>query len=227
MKKKILSIVLFLIFSTKAIAHTEHYKDINSLKYELFRNDKFIGYHNYVFERNDNLLNVKSIIEFKIKKLGIDLYSYIGNTNEQYKNDQLIKFSSNTNQNKKIKNTEIKFDKEKDHLIISGSQNQLISPKKYPVGTWWNHEIVQAKAQISGVSGRIIDQKVTFLGKEKLNLYGKNHTALRFNFSSTDENLSENKKLNIDVWYEEETNIWIKAAFDKTGYWEYKLKTKN
>ena len=92
------------------------------------------------------------------------------------------------------------------------------------MGTWWNHEIVQSKAQISGVSGRIIDQKVIFLGKEQINLNGEQFDALRFNFKSTDKNLPEKKRLNIDVWYDEKTNIWLKASFDKTGYWEYRLK---
>ena len=226
MKKKILSIIIFIVFSSKAIAHLDHYKDINLLEYELFRNDKSIGYHNYVFERNEDILYVESDINFKITKLGIDIYKYLGQTKEQYKGNQLIKFSSNTNQNKKIKNTEINLDKEKNHLVISGSQNQLISPKEYPVGTWWNHEIAQAKAQISAVSGRIIDQKTVFIGKEKIALYGKNYNALRFNFTSTDSSLPENKKLNIDVWYEEETNVWLKAGFNKKGYWEYRLKLK-
>ena len=227
MKKKFLSIILFLILSTKAIAHPEHYKNINVLEYELFRNNQSIGHHNYKFKKSKNFLNVKSLMDFKIKKLGIDLYNYYGTTEEEYEQNQLIKFSSSTNQNKKIKNTEIKFDKKKNKLIISGSENQLISPKEYHVGTWWNHEIVQAKAQISAISGRIIEQKVIFLGKEKLNLYGKNYNSLRFNILSTDESLPKKKKLNIDVWYEEETNIWLKAAFDKTGYWEYRLKNIN
>ena len=227
MKKKFISIILFLVFSTKLIAHTEHYKDISSLEYELFRNDKSIGFHNYKFERSKNNLNVKSVINFKITKLGIDLYKYSGSTEEIFKNSQLIKFLSTTNQNKKIKNTKIILDTKKDKLIISGSENQLVSPKEYPVGTWWNHEIIQAKAQISAVSGRVIDQKVIFLGKEKINLYGKDYSSLRFNLSSTDENLSESKKLNIDVWYDEDTKIWLKAAFDKTGYWEYRLKLKD
>ena len=226
MKKKFLSIILFLILTTKATSHTDHYKDINVLEYELFRNSKLIGYHNYELVRNKGNLIVKSLMDFKITKLGIDLYSYKGTTKEKYEQNQLIKFSSNTNQNKKIKFTEINFDKKKDKLIISGSENKLISPKVYPVGTWWNHEILQAKAQISAVSGRIIDQKVTFLGKEKLNLYGKNYNALRFNLSSTDKKLPESKRLNIDVWYEEETNVWLKASFKKTGRWEYKLKEK-
>ena len=52
MKIKFISIILFFIFFTKAIAHTEHYKDINILEYELFRNNKSIGYHKYKFEKN-------------------------------------------------------------------------------------------------------------------------------------------------------------------------------
>jgi hypothetical protein len=227
MKKKLLSIIFFLFFSTKAISHTEHYKNINILEYELFRNNKSIGFHNYKFERNNSYLNVKSIMKFKIRKLGIDLYIYNGTTEEEYEKNQLINFLSNTNQNKKIKTTKIMFDKKKDKLIVSGSENQLITSKKYPVGTWWNHEIVQAKAQISAISGRIIEQKVIFLGKEKINLYGKKYEALRFNFSSSDENLPENKKLNTDVWYDEKTKIWLKAAFNKKGYWEYRLKNFN
>jgi len=222
MKKNILSIILFLFFTTNALSHIEDYKNIKVLEYELFRNDKFIGYHNYKFERNGNSLKVQSIIEFKITKLGLDLYKYDAISEEQYDGDQLIKFSSKTKQNKKIKNTDITFDKDK--LIITGSENQLISPKEYPVGTWWNHDIIQAKAQLSAISGRIIEQKVVFLGEEKLNLYGKTYDALHFNFSSSDESLPDSKKLNTDVWYGKKTNLWLKAAFKKVGYWEYRLK---
>ena len=227
MKKKLLSIILFTIFCTQSFSHVEHYKDFKSLEYELFRNNKLIGFHNYKFERKDNYTKVKSIVAFNIVKLGINLYKYDAISVEEYKEGQLINFSSKTNQNKKIKNTEIKYDKAKKELIISGSENQLNSPKEYPVGTWWNHELVQAKAQISAISGRIIEQKVIFLGKEELNLYGKTWNALRFNFSSSDESLPDKKKLNTDVWYDEKTKIWLKASFDKTGHWEYRLKTYN
>ena len=77
--------------------------------------------------------------------------------------------------------------------------------------------------QISAVSGRIIMQKVTFLGKEKININGDNYDTLHFNFSSTDEKLSKDKKLNTDVWYDEKTLNWVKATFKKKGNWEYKL----
>ena len=224
MKKNILSIVLFFIFTTQTFSHVGHYKKYNSLEYELFRNNKLIGYHNYEFDIKNSNLILKSTIKFKITKLGVDLYKYDAVSEEKYSGNQLLNFTSKTYQNKKIKNTEINFDEATKKLLITGSENTLSSPKEYPVGTWWNHEIVQAKAQISAISGRIIEQKVTFTGKEKINLYGKSFNALRFNFSSSDDSLPDNKKLNTDVWYDEDTKLWLKAAFNKTGYWEYRLK---
>ena len=227
MKKNILSIVIFVIFITSSFSHIKHYENYNSHEYELFRNNKLIGYHHYKFKNDNKYLNVKSIIKFKITKLGVDLYKYDAVSEEIYANNQLIKFSSKTIQNKKIKNTEITYDKNKDQLIITGSENQLVSQKNNPVGTWWNHEIVQAKAQISAISGRIIEQKVTFLGEEKLKLNGKIYNSLHFNISSSDETLPEKKKLNTDIWYDKESKLWLKAAFNKTGYWEYRLKKYN
>ena len=87
-----------------------------------------------------------------------------------------------------------------------------------------NHEIIKAKAQISGISGRIIDHTVSFLGKDEIKIEDKSYKSFRFNFQSSDETLPDSKKLNTDIWYEEGTYLWVKAAFEKTGYWEYRLK---
>ena len=116
MKKIILSIVLFIISTSQALSHTGHSETFKSLEYELFRNNKSIGYHNYKFERKNSNLIVKSIIEFNIIKLGINLYSYEAVSLEEYKKDQLINFSSKTYQNKKIKNTEITYDEKKKSI---------------------------------------------------------------------------------------------------------------
>ena len=78
-----------------------------------------------------------------------------------------------------------------------------------------------------GISGRIIEQTVTFIGKEDVKIGDKVYKTLRFNFKSSDETLPESKRLNTDIWYEENTYLWVKAAFEKTGYWEYRLKKYN
>ena len=224
MKKYLLSIGLIFFLTLEINAHVDHYSKYSFLEYELFRNNKSIGYHKYTFKRNGESLLIDNEVSFKITKLGVDLYKYNAKGVEMYENGIFSGFNSVTNQNKKEKYVNIKVDPIDKNLIIDGSSFKGKVDKDMIIGTWWNHEIVQKKAQISAVSGRIIEQKVEFKGKEEVKIDGKIYKTLRFNFSSSDPSLSKDKKLNTDIWYEENTFLWVKAAFDKTGYWEYRLK---
>ena len=227
MKKIILSIAIFFLANTKSFGHVEHYAKYNYLEYELFRNNQSIGYHKYDFIRDGENLSIESEVNFKITKLGVDLYKYFAKSEENYEKGIFKSYSSKTKQNKKDRYVNIKFDPVTDQLIIDGSSYKGNARKDFIVGTWWNHEIIKAKAQISGISGRIIDQTVTFVGKEKIKIGDKVYNTLRFNFKSSDESLPDSKKLNTDIWYEEDTYLWVKAAFEKTGYWEYRIKKVN
>ena len=221
---KIYRIIIFLTlislpFSTNA--HVEHYDNLNRIEFDIYRNNKHIGKHIFSFKRSDGQVTVKSEINFEIKKLGIVLYKYHVNGTEIYKNGKLIKFNSKTNQNGKEKYVNMKL--ENGEYIIDGSSYKGKASVDYLLGTWWNHSIVKAPAQISAISGRIIKQKVTFLGKETIKLGNKSYNTLHYNFSSTDKKLDKDKRLNTHVWYDEKTLNWVKASFNKKGKWEYKL----
>tara|TARA_B100001121_G_C18545558_1_gene552833 strand:+ start:92 stop:775 length:684 start_codon:yes stop_codon:yes gene_type:complete len=224
MKKFLFSIAIILFLTSKNSAHVDHYSKYNYLEYELFRNNQSIGFHKYIFNRKNGNLIIDNEVSFKITKFGVDLYKYYASGQERYNNGKFIGFNSTTNQNKKEKFVNITIDPNDKSLIIDGSSFKGKTDKEKIIGTWWNHEIVKKKAQISAVSGRIIEQKVKFVGKETIKIGDKAFKTLRFNFSSSDPSLSKDKKLNTDIWYEEGTYLWVKAAFDKTGYWEYRLK---
>ncbi len=227
MKKIILSIIFYFLFPVSSFSHLQHYDKINYLEYDLFRNNSLIGSHKYDFLRNGENLVVKSIVNFKISKLGVVLYKYYAESSEEYNKNIFKSFKSKTLQNKKNKYVNISVEKDKKELKIDGSSFKGAADKDYVVGTWWNHEIIKAKAQISAISGRIIHQKVIFVGEKQIILNGKTHKALHFKFLSSDESLPENKKLNTDIWYDAETYIWLKAQFVKQGNWEYRLKKFN
>ena len=218
---KIILLIVLINFSFPSYAHVKHYENLNQIKFEIYRNNKHIGEHTFTFLRSGDELSVKSKINFKIKKLGVVLYQYYAEGTEVFKDGKLIKFESETNQNKKIKFVKLKLNN--NEYDINGSSYKGKAPTNYLLGTWWNHSIVNAPAQISAVSGRIIKQKVTFLGNEQIKIGNKNYDTLHFNFSSSDKKLSKNKKLNTDVWYDEKTLNWVKASFNKKGKWEYRL----
>ena len=166
MKKILLSITLFLLLSFKSFGHVEHYASFNYLEYELFRNNKLIGYHKYNFNRKGDDLSITSEVSFNITKLGVDLYKYFAKSEENYNKGIFKSYASKTKQNKKDRYVNIILDQGGENLLIDGSSYKGEANKDFIVGTWWNHEIVKAKAQISGISGRIIEQTVTFIGKE-------------------------------------------------------------
>ena len=227
MKKFILSIAFFFLFNIETFSHVDHYKKLNYLEYELFRNNKSIGYHKYIFNRNGENLSISSEVSFKISKLGVVLYNYFAKSQENYEKGVFESYSSKTKQNKKDRYVNISVDPIDKNLIIDGSSYKGKASKDFIVGTWWNHEIIKADAQISGISGRIIEQTVTFIGKEEIQIGDKTFQTLHFNFKSSDKSLPDSKKLDTDIWYEEDTYLWVKAAFDKTGYWDYRIKKVN
>ena len=118
MKKILFLVIIFFSFNFSAISHVEHYKEFTYLEYELFRNNKSIGYHKYDFVRKNDILSIKSEVKFKITKLGIDLYKYFAASEETYKNNKFFKFSSKTNQNKKKKYVNISVDLIKKNIKI-------------------------------------------------------------------------------------------------------------
>ena len=218
---KIIKILILILISFSAHAHVNHYDSLNRIEFDIYRNNKHIGKHIFSFSRSDNKLLVKSDINFQIKKLGVVLYKYSAQGTEIFEDGKLIKFNSTTKQNKKEKYVNLELVGEEYN--IDGSSYKGKAPKEFELGTWWNHSIVKSKAQISAVSGRIIYQKVDFIGEETIELNGKIYNTLHFNFSSTDKKLNKNKKLNTDIWYDKETLNWVKASFKKKGSWEYRL----
>ena len=222
-KLSIISGIFFILINFNfAIAHVLHYDKLNKLVFDLYWNNQIIGQHIYIFNREGKHLTVKNTIDIKIKKLGINFYEYFSEGIEIYVDGKFESFASKTNHNKKEKFVNI--DKKDGQFYINGSSYKGIAPDNFILGTWWNHSIVKYRAQISPSSGRIIKQKVKFIGKEDIKINNKTYAALKFNFSSSDPSLSKGKKLDTNIWYDKNTLVWLKGGFKKMGDWEYKLK---
>ena len=70
-------------------------------------------------------------------------------------------------------------------------------------------------------------KQLLLLAKKKCKIGDKTYKTYILILNLQMKLLPDSKKLNTDIWYEEETYLWVKAAFDKTGYWEYRIKEVN
>ena len=223
MRKYIYVIILFL-FASKALSHTSHYEGLKKIEMDVLRNGEVIGYSNYFFESAENKMTVKNYTKFKVKLLGVTVFSVLSESIEKYENDKLFFFQSNTFQNDKEKFVNLKYNESSKKFIINGSSYKGEASLDCIIGNWWNHKIFKASKQISPLSGSIKEQVVIFLGKEKININNKEYLTEHYKLKSKDESLPDDKKLNFDIWFNPENNLIIKVSYSKMGNWEYRLK---
>ena len=223
MKKSI--VVLFLIlFSSISKANMTHYNKYNKIEMEIFRNGELIGYNYYFFTKKDNKTTVTNQVNFSVKLLGTTIFQVEGYGEEKYLNDQLISYVSKTLQNNKKKFVKLVFDKKKNIFNINGSSYNGEASIDNVIGNWWNHKILQSDSQISPISGSIKEQVVTLVGKEKINQYGKTYTVNHFTLKSKDMSLPKDKRLDFNIWYDQENFRIIRVTYSRMGNWEYRLK---
>ena len=222
--KKFLFLLIFLFISSNSNAHIAHYNNYNKIEMEILRDGEVIGYNYYFFKRDGNETLVTNQIKFTVKLFGATIFDIEGYGEEKYIDDQLISFSSKTLQNDKEKFVNLKLNRKTNKFDILGSSYNGEASLNNIVGNWWSHNILTTDSQISPISGSVKEQVVTFIRKEKIDLYGKTYDTERFKLNSKDMSLPKDKRLEFEIWYDKENNIIRKVTYSRMGDWEYRVK---
>jgi len=222
--KKFLFLIFLLTFSLNSNAHMAHYNKFSKIEMEVLRNGEVIGYNYYFFKKDLDNTIVTNQFKFTIKLFGASIFEVESYGEEIYDKDKLISFNSKTQQNKKDKYVQLKLNEEKNQYDINGSSYTGSASKENVIGNWWSHKILQTNSQISPISGSIKEQVVTFIGKEKIELYGKTYEVEHFKLTSKDMSLPKDKRLNFDVWFDKKNALILKVAYSRMGNWEYRVK---
>ena len=171
--------------------------------------------------------NFSILCSFSISVLGVEVFKVKSNTEEEYRNNQLINFKSKTFQNKKEKYVRINYKEDAGNFIIEGSSYNGEVSADTPLGNWWNADILKADKQISPLSGSIKKQVVSLIGDEQILLNGNLFSTSKYTIKSKNENLSDDKKLNFEIWIDKTSKIIVKVAYNRLGNWEYRIKNTN
>ena len=201
-----------------------HYSKFNKIEMEILKDGEVIGYNYYFFKKNKNETLVTNQIKFTVKIFGATVFEIEGYGEEKYIKDKLISFNSKTRQNKKEKFVNLKLNEERNEFEIKGSSYSGKASTDNVVGNWWSHKILQSNSQISPISGSIKEQVVTFIGKEKLELYGKTYDVEHFKLTSKDMSIQKDKRLDFDIWFDKKNALILKVTYSRLGNWEYRVK---
>ena len=222
-KYKVILFFIFLIYPFFSYSHVSHYDNLKIIEMDILRNGKKIGYSKYSFKTQNNLLEVKNEINFIVKLMGIYLLDVNGSSTETYKGGKLVKFKSNTIQNKKKKYNELILNEEKKTFKIKGSSFNGNVPSNTLVGNWWSHNILQSKMIISPLSGSLKFQEVYFISKEILKINKDSYNVSKFKIEMK-KNINDKNKEEFNVWLDDKSKIILKVSYSKFGDWEYIVK---
>ena len=222
--KKILFLILLLTCSFNSNAHMAHYNKFNKIEMEILRDGEVIGYNYYFFKKDSDNTTVTNQLKFTVKLFGATIFEVESYGEEKYIKDKLISFNSKTQQNKKDKYVQLKLNEEKNEYDIKGSSYTGSASIENVIGNWWSHKILQTNSQISPISGSIKEQIVTFIGKEKIELYGKTHEVEHFKLTSKDMSIPKDKRLNFNIWFDKKNALILKVTYSRMGNWEYRVK---
>ena len=222
--KKFFFFLIFLLNSFNSTAHIAHYNNYNKIEMEILRDGEVIGYNYYFFKRDGNETLVSNQIKFTVKLFGATIFKIEGYGEEKYIDDKLISFNSKTLQNDKEKFVKLELNKKTNKFDILGSSYNGEASLNNVIGNWWSHNILTANSQISPISGSVKEQVVTFIAKEKIDLYGKTYETERFKLNSKDMSLPKDRRLDFEIWYDKKNNIIRKVTHSRMGDWEYRVK---
>ena len=223
MLRLLIFFVSYILFPTAANSHVQHYKNLQRIEFEIYRNNDLVGFHKVnVKKKSDNTKEVITDILIGVKILGIKVHTYKSYGVETYKNDELIEFKSKTQDGsdndycniKKISDGKYSF----DGMTENKKYIYELTEKFYPA-LWWNHESLLNNNYVLGQGCRNLKTKITFFNKETKKINEKNEVVNFYNIKGDN--------LDINIGYTEKDLKWVDMKFTLKGDWEYKLKNLN
>ena len=213
----------YILLTTAANSHVQHYKNLQRIEFDIYRNNDLVGYHKVnVKKKGDNTKEIITDILIEVKILGIKVHTYKSYGVETYKNDELIDFKSKTQDGsdndycniKKISDGKYSF----DGMTENKKYIYELTEKFYPA-LWWNHDSLLNNNYVLGQGCRNLKTQITFLKKETKKINDKNEVVNFYNIKGDN--------LDINIGYTEKDLKWVDMKFTLKGDWEYKLKNLN
>jgi hypothetical protein len=223
MLRLLIILVSYILFPTIANTHVQHYKNLQRIEFDIYRNNDLVGYHKVnVKKKGDNTKEIITDILIEVKILGIKVHTYKSYGVETYKNEELIEFKSKTQDGrdndycniKKISDGKYSF----DGMIENKKYIYELTEKFYPA-LWWNHESLLNNNYVLGQGCRNLKTQIIFLKKETKKINDKNEVVNFYNIKGDN--------LDINIGYTEKDLKWVDMKFTLKGDWEYKLKNLN
>ena len=209
--KKILVFILVLLISSSSFAELFIPKE-NKYYFEIIRKEKVIGFHEILFEKDNELIKIEINVDIKVKLGFITLFKYRHQNTEKWKNNELIYIKTNSTTNSK-KEYSLVGEQKEDFFEYNGIDGIKNTDKDIIPISYWNKEIINKQEFLDSQKGIIRKIEVITIKEETLSFNNIEYITKKYEINVKSKHPTDEKELSIIyVWYTEEDEL-IKIEF--------------
>ena len=208
---KIIVFISLLLLSSSSFADLFIPKD-NKYFFEIIRKGKVIGFHEMLFEINNETVKININVDIKVKLGFITIYKYKHQNTEKWRNNELIYIKTNSTTNSK-KEYSLIGERKENFFEYNGVDGIKSTDKDVIPISYWNKEIIYRQEFLDSQKGII--RKIEVIEKEEEKLFFKNieFITTKYEINVKTKHPTDEKELSvIYVWYTEEGEL-IKLQF--------------
>jgi len=167
-------------------------------RFEVFLDDKPIGFHHFQLDSSGDTHQLRSEARFRVKVLGLIVYEYTHQSDEQWRHDCLQRIEASTDNNGK------------DFFVRGNSNSEMLLLESQAGNTdlrgcvmtfaYWNPAILEKQRLLNAQTGEYLDVTVQPLGEMMLRMQEREVTARHYRIRAGDRD--------IDLWYSTDSD-WL------------------
>lgn len=175
-------------------------------RFQVYLDDKKIGYHDFVLREVNNQRRLKSEANFEYRLLFVKLYGYQHENTEIWSGDCLTGLDSTTDANGKP--FQVTGSLQGDRFVVNGTAGMAELPPCVMSFAYWNPAFLEQKRLINAQNGEILDVEVSKPELVQLEVRGTMQTAYRYLLGAGE--------LKIALWYSE-SKEWLALETEARG----------
>lgn len=192
----IVALVIALLLGSVVVAFSNdpalaRFQSASRLEYKIVRDGNEVGFLSIEFIRDGDRLTVRTHAKIVVTFIGIALYRFIHEAEEQWANGELLRLTSRSDDNGEPR--QVAFEVDGDRL--RGTYNGRV--RDYPAtlipASLWNPEMLRQTVLLDPIRGR--DRRVTVVEKGEEALEIKGQVVTVHHYTITD-------KVTRDIWYD-------------------------
>jgi hypothetical protein len=216
---KIFLFLIFFFYSDSVFCF--NYKPIH--EFEIFRNNKKIGFHKLSFQNIEDKIVVNTQIEMVVKFGIIPVFKYFHKSKEIWANNQLIEAKTSTRKN--ARNFEFLAKRNGSKIEIKSRGKVFMVEGNSLITSYWHQNWFKKKILIDSQHGKERLINVEKKGFEEIKTLNNTIFAQKYRILGR-QNKPNGKKINTDVWYDEKGRLVKIKFYIRNSLIEYFLVTR-